>query len=54
MKYLLSIGMLLAGATLPAGAQEHGAEWYTDFDAAVEVAIAQEKDLLVDFTGSDW
>lgn len=28
--------------------------WIADFDKAVEVATAQKKDLLVDFTGSDW
>ena len=28
--------------------------WLADFDAAARVAAAQQKDLLVDFTGSDW
>jgi thiol-disulfide isomerase/thioredoxin len=28
--------------------------WLADFDAAAIVAAAQDKDLLVDFTGSDW
>ena len=28
--------------------------WFADFDAAVEVAKKEGKDLLVDFTGSDW
>lgn len=30
------------------------AEWLADFDKAVEKAKAEKKDLLVDFTGSDW
>ncbi|MCG3135795.1 MAG: hypothetical protein HMLKMBBP_03551 [Planctomycetes bacterium] len=29
-------------------------EWFADYDKAVEAAKAQKKDLLVDFTGSDW
>lgn len=29
-------------------------EWMTDFDAAKEKAVAENKPLLVDFTGSDW
>ncbi|MEZ5964236.1 MAG: thioredoxin family protein [Planctomycetota bacterium] len=28
--------------------------WFADFDKAVEAAKEQKKDLLVDFTGSDW
>ena len=30
------------------------AEWHADYDAAVKLAKEQGKDLLVDFTGSDW
>ncbi len=41
------------GAPAPA-AQAAEAEWIADFDKAVEVAKAQKKHLLVDFTGSDW
>lgn len=34
---------------------DHGHEgWYADFDEAVKVAKKEKKDLLVDFTGSDW
>lgn len=29
-------------------------EWMTDFDTAKEKAVAENKPLLVDFTGSDW
>jgi len=53
MKLLLLLGSLLAGVSNVA-AQEHGTVWFSDFDVAVEAALAQDKDLLVDFTGSDW
>lgn len=43
---------LLAGA--PLFAQGYGPDWFEDFDAAVAAAKEQNKDLLVDFTGSDW
>lgn len=44
------------GAPAPAAPAGHAteAEWIADFDKAVEVAKAQKKNLLVDFTGSDW
>lgn len=29
-------------------------DWFADYDAAVAAAREQKKDLLVDFTGSDW
>ncbi|MCH2113242.1 MAG: thioredoxin family protein [Planctomycetes bacterium] len=50
--YTLS-SLLLA---LPAQAQEETTtnNWYDDFDLAVAAAKDQGKDLLVDFTGSDW
>lgn len=54
MKHLLSTGLLLAGLSTTAAAQEHDSAWFLDFDKAVEVAKAENKDLLVDFTGSDW
>ncbi|MFK5956181.1 MAG: hypothetical protein QM477_07030 [Planctomycetota bacterium] len=53
MKYMLTLGLLLAGLS-SATAQEHRSGWIADFDQAVEVAKAQDKDLLVDFGGSDW
>lgn len=40
-------------ATSPAFAAD-GDHWLTDFKAAKAQAAAQKKDLLVDFTGSDW
>lgn len=38
----------------PAAAKSEAAEWVADFDAAAAKAKAAGKDLLVDFTGSDW
>jgi hypothetical protein len=52
MKHLLAAGALLAGS--PLFAQGYGPDWQEDFDAAVAAAKEQKKDLLVDFTGSDW
>ena len=31
-----------------------GSDWKTDFDAALETAKADGKEVLVNFTGSDW
>jgi thioredoxin-related protein len=53
MKKLLAVGLLLAGATT-ATAQEQESVWFADFDLAAAAAKEQGKDLLVDFTGSDW
>jgi thioredoxin-related protein len=44
----------LAAFTTPALAAPGGEHWVGDFDEAVELARKQNKDLLVDFTGSDW
>jgi thioredoxin-related protein len=43
---------LLLGMTATAFAA--GDAWITDFEAAKKKAAAENKDLLVDFTGSDW
>ena len=43
--------MLLFGI-LPAGAQQ--ANWLSDYNKAVDQAKADNKDILLDFTGSDW
>ncbi len=49
------IGSLaLAALPLAAPTLGEGAQWHADFDEAVKVARAENKDLLVDFTGSDW
>jgi len=44
----------LAALTAPALATPGGEHWVADFDEAVDAARKQNKDLLVDFTGSDW
>ena len=45
----LMIALLLCGA-----AQIQAAEWLTDFPAALAKAKAENKLVLMDFTGSDW
>jgi len=44
---------LFAASALSAQEETHS-KWYDDFDVAVEAAKREKKDLLVDFTGSDW
>ncbi|MSR75335.1 MAG: thioredoxin family protein [Planctomycetes bacterium] len=47
--------ILVCAMLLPVVAQEPAAPvWIGDFDKAVEMAKTTKKDLLVDFTGSDW
>lgn len=68
MRMFIAAALLLA-LTLPAAAQnehghshghehghghDHSAHWAPDFDKAVAKAKKEKKDLLVDFTGSDW
>jgi len=54
MKIALSLSaMLLAVSPVFAQEGEHS-DWYDDFDVATAAAKEQGKDLLVDFTGSDW
>src|SRR5690606_33705180 len=53
----LAVSFLLAAsvaAQQDAAAPKSQDPWYADFDKAVAAAIEQKKDLLVDFTGSDW
>lgn len=50
MHKMLFTMMSLAAAVAPAFA----AEWMTDMDAAKQKAAAENKAVLVDFTGSDW
>ncbi len=52
MKNSLLAGLALAMTASFATAA--GDEWMTDFEAAKKKAAAENKDLLVDFTGSDW
>ena len=49
---LLGTLALLLFGVLPAGAQE--AHWLSDYNKAVDQAKADNKDILLDFTGSDW
>lgn len=52
---LASAGALTLLAASPAVLAAGGGEgWYDDFDKALAAAKEQKKDLLVDFTGSDW
>ena len=51
MKKLL-IGLLVAGAFAKLCAAE--AEWLTDLPTALAKAKAEQKMVLLDFTGSDW
>lgn len=44
----------LAAALAAPGFAGDESPWLADFDAAARVAAAANKDLLVDFTGSDW
>ena len=55
MKSLLTAGLALA-LVVPAAAQEEkrAGTWFDDYDKAAAAAKEQGKDLLVDFTGSDW
>jgi len=52
MKKTLLAGLVLAMTASFATAA--GDEWMIDFEAAKKKAAAENKDLLVDFTGSDW
>ena len=53
MKTLLLGTILLGAATLPAHEPTH-IEWLTDFEAAKSKAAEEGKDILINFTGSDW
>lgn len=57
MKFMLTIAVLTLAFSNLAVAQDsdHGsARWFADYDKALAVAKEEGKDLLVDFTGSDW
>ncbi len=55
-RFALSLTLGLAAlVSAPAVALAGGGDhWMADYDAAVEVAKKEGKNLLVDFTGSDW
>ena len=50
MKKLLILGLMLSGSMGPALASD----WITDFEDAREIAAADGKYILINFTGSDW
>ena len=62
MQRLLSItliGLLIAASLFATGCERIPADeateaWMTDFAAAKIIAAAEQKPLLLDFTGSDW
>ena len=54
MKKLLTLALLVAGSSAAIAQEEHGAKWYADFDEAAAVAAETGRDMIVDFTGSDW
>lgn len=53
-KRFLLPSLLAASTALGAFAASGGSHWVADYDKAVEQARLEKKDLLVDFTGSDW
>lgn len=46
--------MMAAAALVVVQAPATAAEWMTDYEAACERAAAEDKMVLIDFTGSDW
>ncbi|MBC8369565.1 MAG: hypothetical protein H8E25_06170 [Planctomycetes bacterium] len=54
MKTLLTFALLIAGSSSAMAQEDHGAKWYADFDEAAAVAAETGRDMIIDFTGSDW
>jgi protein disulfide-isomerase len=52
MKRILALAALFFALTISACAAEDG--WLTDYAAASKKAAAENKPMLLDFTGSDW
>lgn len=50
----LLLGLIVAAPAALLAEVEAAPKWYADFDEAAKVAKATGKDLLIDFTGSDW
>jgi thioredoxin-related protein len=50
----MRILMVMALAVVAASPVLAGDDWHADFDKAAALAKVEKKDLLVDFTGSDW
>lgn len=53
-RWFPAVTAALAGAVLSSAAFATPEGWTTDFPAAKAQAVADDKDLLMDFTGSDW
>lgn len=53
-KRFLAPLLLATSAALSVSASSGDSHWLADYDKAVEQARLEKKDLLVDFTGSDW
>ena len=49
--YIVAVGLMSAFATGSALAEEG---WITDLAKAKEIAKAEDKSILMNFTGSDW
>lgn len=45
---------VVAAAAAGGGAEHSEIEWLTDWEKAKQTAAAENKDLLIDFSGSDW
>lgn len=54
MRFFSPLAALLFAAVPLAAQDESHATWFADFDAAAKAAREAKKNLLVDFTGSDW
>jgi thiol:disulfide interchange protein len=54
MKAAVWSGMILALAVLAAPAVRGGDAWYVEYEEGRAAAVAQGKDMLIDFGGSDW
>ena len=52
MKKLIAVGLIAGWALLQAGAEE--LQWMTDLPKAQAKAKAENKLVMMDFTGSDW
>jgi thioredoxin-related protein len=50
----ITAALTLSALALCSSSIAAGEAWYDDFDVATEAAKKEGKDLLVDFTGSDW
>lgn len=50
-KIVLLLVLVFAGLTVQA---QQSAEWYTDFNKAMEISTKTHKPLFMFFTGSDW